>query len=61
MDSDDPTEEHINERVHWSVVCRHQTVAKGPYNPPNLPSGIPADKIATMTDEERELLGSRLN
>jgi hypothetical protein len=44
-----------------SVVRRHQTLANGPYNPPNLPSGIPADKIAAMTDEERELLGSRLN
>jgi hypothetical protein len=55
--SDDPAEENINERVHWSVVGKHQTSANGPYNPPNLPSGIPADKIAAMTDEERELLG----
>jgi uncharacterized protein (DUF2235 family) len=55
--SDDPAEENINERVHWSVVCKRQTSAKSPYNPPNLPSDIPIDKIAAMTSEEREFLG----
>jgi hypothetical protein len=55
--SDYPAEENINERVLWSVIGKHQTSAKSRYHLRNLPSDIPADKIAPMTDEERELLG----
>jgi uncharacterized protein (DUF2235 family) len=54
--SDDPAEEHINERVHWSVIEKHQGRAPPLYNPPNLPADIPEEKIAAITDEERELL-----
>lgn len=54
--SDDPTQEHINERVHWSVIEKHQNRAAPLYDPPNLPADIPGEKIATITNEERELL-----
>jgi uncharacterized protein (DUF2235 family) len=56
FNSDDPTEEHINERVHWSVIAKQQDRATPLYNPPNLPADIPGEKIAAITDEERELL-----
>ena len=56
FNSDDPAEEHINERVHWSVIAKQQDRATPLYNPPNLPVDIPEEKIATITDEERELL-----
>jgi len=56
FNTDDPTQEHINERVHWSVITKHQTSATSPYNPPNLPSDVPSDKVAQITDEERALL-----
>jgi hypothetical protein len=46
-------QEHINERVHWSVREKRRTTA---YAPRNLPADIPTDKIAAMTDEERALL-----
>lgn len=47
-------EEHINERVHWSVVDKR---GGGPgYTPRNLPADIPALKIAASTPEERALL-----
>ena len=46
--TDDPHEEHINERVHWSVVAKRQAHADAAYNPPNLPADIPAVKIAAM-------------
>jgi hypothetical protein len=52
----DPAEERINERVHWSVIAKHQSQAAPLYSPPNYPADIPADKIAAITDEERELL-----
>jgi type VI secretion system (T6SS) phospholipase Tle1-like effector len=47
-------EEHINERVHWSVIEKHRDVAA--YNPPNLPPNVPADRIAATTGEEQALL-----
>jgi len=56
-----PAEEHINERIHWSVLakrgkpCTVSGVANTLYNPPNLPSNIPPDKIATITTEEQVL------
>ena len=46
-------EEHINERVHWSVIEKHRNPAA--YNPPNLPPNIPPDKIAAITAEEQAL------
>jgi len=56
FNSDDPAEEHINERVHWSVIAKQLDRATPLFNPPNLPADIPEDKIAAITDEERELL-----
>lgn len=56
------TEEHINERVHWSVLakrgrpCTYYGKPNTPYAPPNLPSNIPAQMVATITPEERALL-----
>jgi uncharacterized protein (DUF2235 family) len=55
---------NINERVHWSVIkkrgrpCTIDGTPNTPYNPPNLPTTIPSDKIAPLTPEERELLAS---
>ncbi len=54
--TDDPSEEHINERVHWSVIAKRKGQATAAYNPPNLPPDIPNTKIAAMTAEEREIL-----
>jgi hypothetical protein len=54
--SEDPNEEHINERVHWSVIAKRRGKTMPPYNPRNLPADIPAMKIAEITDEERDLL-----
>jgi len=51
-----PTEEHINERIHWSVVAKHLERTAPLYDPPNLPPHIPADGIATLTDQERQPL-----
>jgi uncharacterized protein (DUF2235 family) len=56
FNSEDPTQEHINERVHWSVIEKHQSRVPPLYGPPNLPANISNEKIATLTDEERELL-----
>jgi len=56
FNTDDPAEEHINERVHWSVIAKHQSQGTPLYSPPNYPADVPADKIAAVTDEERELL-----
>jgi hypothetical protein len=52
--SKDPREEHINERVRWSVIAKHKGIL---YNPPNLPAPVPFDKIAAITEQERMLLG----
>jgi uncharacterized protein (DUF2235 family) len=52
----DPSEEHINERIHCTVIAKHQEKAAPLYDPPNLPAHIPAEKIASLTDEERQLL-----
>ena len=54
--SEDLNEENINERVHWSVIAKRRGNATPSYNPRNLPADIPAEKIAEMTDEERNLL-----
>jgi len=55
--SEDPTEEHINERVHWSVIAKRAGTAANRYSPPNLPTNIRPEKIAEITNEERVLLG----
>ncbi len=52
----DPTEEHINERVHWSVVAKRTNAAGIHYFPPNLLTNIPPEKIAEITEQERMLL-----
>jgi hypothetical protein len=52
--SKDPTEEHINERVHWSVIAKHKGMF---YKPRNLPAHVPLEKIAAITEQERVLLG----
>jgi len=55
--SKDPTEEHINERVHWSVIAKRTNATGARYSPPNLMVNIRPDQIAEITDEERSLLG----
>ena len=55
--SEDPTEEHINERVHWSVIAKRAGTAANRYSPPNLPTNIRPEKVAEITNEERVLLG----
>ena len=56
LNSAAPDEEHINERVHWSVLAKRTGGMTSPYSPPNLPGNIPLEKIATITQEERDLL-----
>jgi uncharacterized protein (DUF2235 family) len=57
--SPEATTQHINEKVHWSVLekrGRRCTVfgrQDTPYDPPNLPKDIPEDRIATKTPEEQ--------
>jgi uncharacterized protein (DUF2235 family) len=54
-------DEHINERVHWTVTrklgqsCTYYGKPNAPYLPPNLPTDIPAQKIAEITPEEAAL------
>jgi hypothetical protein len=58
-----PHEQHVNEKVHWSVIeklerkCNYLGNPDVPYAPPNVASPIPSDRIAKMTDEERMLTG----
>ena len=62
-----PQEEHINERVHWSVMekhgrpCNYFGVPGTPYLPENLPQAIPRERVAEMTPEERMLTGTVLS
>jgi hypothetical protein len=51
-----PNKERINERVHWSVIKKHEDQAGLSCAPRNLPVAIPAARIAAITSEERELL-----
>jgi uncharacterized protein (DUF2235 family) len=59
-----PKEEHINERVHWSVMkklahrCTVFGVPNTPYVPPNLPSAIRPSQIADITPEEQAILSA---
>ncbi|HUI14596.1 MAG TPA: hypothetical protein VL048_14130 [Xanthobacteraceae bacterium] len=59
MNTADPSEEHINERVHWSVLAKRAN-ARQRYSPSNLPENILPEQIAQITDEERALLGQEL-
>ena len=56
FNSDDPAEERINERPHWSVVAKRQDRTAQPYLPSNLSADIPPEKIAGLTGQERALL-----
>jgi uncharacterized protein (DUF2235 family) len=58
MNTEDPSAEHINERVHWSVLAKRRS-AQPRYAPPNLPAGIRPEQIADITEEERALLDVR--
>ena len=55
-------EEHVNERVHWSVIDRRRAASSlmfgqsAKYAPDNLPAAIPDEKIAAITPEEQALL-----
>jgi uncharacterized protein (DUF2235 family) len=56
FNSKNPEEEHINERVHWTVIAKRQGRTP-PYDPRNLPAQISEEKIAAVTDAEKALLG----
>ncbi|HEY1746854.1 MAG TPA: DUF2235 domain-containing protein [Xanthobacteraceae bacterium] len=58
LSSDNPAEERINERVHWSVLAKRQNQQEAAYRPANLPVDIPLEKVAEITGEERALLDS---
>jgi hypothetical protein len=51
MNTENPAEEHINERVHWSVLAKRAS-AEPAYSPSNLPAKIPPEQIAAITEEE---------
>jgi uncharacterized protein (DUF2235 family) len=52
--SQNPAEEHINEKVHWSVIAKRRGGAAS-YSPVNLPQSIEPEQIADLTPEERAL------
>jgi uncharacterized protein (DUF2235 family) len=58
-------EQHVNERVHWSVIDRRVAASclmfgkAAKYTPDNVPATIPGDKIAAITPEEQVLLARR--
>jgi len=62
MNTENPKEEHVNERVHWSVMrkrgrpCIVFGAPNTPYAPKNFPTTIRPDQIADMTPEEQTLL-----
>jgi uncharacterized protein (DUF2235 family) len=62
LNSADPAEEHINERIHWSVLakrgrpCTVFGVPNTRYEPANLPADVPPERVADVTAEERALL-----
>jgi hypothetical protein len=61
LNTANPAEEHINERVHWSVLkklgqpCTMLGRPNTPYRPSNVPAVIPADKVAAITPEEQAI------
>ena len=62
LNTANPAEEHVNERVHWSIMkklgqkCTVFGVPDTPYAPANLPAAIRPDQVADITPEERTLL-----
>ena len=62
VNKQNPKKEHINERVHWSVMqkrgrpCTVFGIPGTPYTPENLPATIRPDQIAEVTPEEQALL-----
>ena len=62
MSTTDPSMEHINEKVHWSVLrkrgrpCVIYGKSNTLYAPLNLPPDIPVGKIADITAEEKAIL-----
>jgi uncharacterized protein (DUF2235 family) len=56
-----PDQEHINERIHWSVLkklgqpCTMLGRPNTPYSPSNVPAVIPPDKVASITPEEEAI------
>jgi uncharacterized protein (DUF2235 family) len=62
LNTANPDEEHVNERVHWSVTkklgqkCTVFGVPDTPYAPVNLPAAIRPGQVADITPEERTLL-----
>ena len=56
--------EHINERIHWSVLkklgqpCTMLGRPNTPYKPSNVPVNIPPDKVAAITREEQAIWSS---
>lgn len=72
LDSGDAAEEHVNERVHWSVLaklgrkCSVYGKADTPYDPPNLKEAMArlgpglGGRIAAITPEEQALLPKEL-
>jgi hypothetical protein len=61
MNYENPDEEHIKERVHYSVIAKRGRpgtvygVDGVLYEPPNLAITIPRQKIANITPEEKVL------
>lgn len=61
--TENPDEEHINERMHWSLLKKHGHactvfgIANTLYAPLNWPPAIPPDKIAEITPEESAIYG----
>jgi len=62
LNTANPAEEHVNERVHWSIMkklgqkCTVFGVPDTPYAPVNLPAAIRPNQVADITPEERTLL-----
>ena len=62
MNTANPDQTHVNERVHWSVMKKLGQkstvfgVPNTPYQPPNMPAAIRPDQIADITPEEEVLL-----
>ena len=62
MSTIDTSMEHINEKVHWSVLqkrgrpCVIYGKSNTLYAPLNLPPDIPVGKIADITAEEKAIL-----
>jgi hypothetical protein len=51
---ENPAEEHINEKMHWSVIAKHRRTEES-YSPANFPRSIEPAQIADITPEERAL------